>query len=113
MLVHYMRFDSMEQFLELAEPLEYVKTYDATGDTVIDVPGPGFIDVVGTLYDESTRRYEIDELTGEEEPVDNSATPLPGWHLNIVYRANQELLNHFFLSKSIPQQTPLFLGTKY
>lgn len=106
MLVHYMKFDSMEQFLELAEPLEYVKTYDATGDTVIDVPGPGFIDVVGTLYDESTRRYEIDELTGEEEPVDNSATPLPGWHLNIVYRANQELPESFLPFKIDPPTNP-------
>jgi len=106
-VVHYMKFDSMDQFLQLAEPLEYIKTYDETGDTVIDVPGAGFIDVVGTIYDESTRRYETDELTGDEEPVDNSAIPLSGWHLNIVYQGNQELPESFLPFKIDPPKSPV------
>ena len=103
---HYLRFQSKEQFVEIAKMVDHIRVSPITGDEVIDVPGKGFIDVVGRIIDVSTEKHHIHPVTGDEEIIEGSAEYFPGYHINIVYKEGQSLPKEFDPFVIDPPKTP-------
>lgn len=103
---HYLRFQSKEQFVEIAKMVDHIRVSPITGDEVIDVPGKGLIDVVGKIIDVSTEEHYIHPVTGDDEIVEGSAKCLPGYHVNIVYDEGQILPREFDSFVIDPPKSP-------
>jgi hypothetical protein len=66
----------------------YCKKDPITGDTVMDVPGPGHIDVAGYFYRPENQPESLNP-EGEMEPDPENIVWEPGFHLNVVFKGQE------------------------
>ena len=78
---YFFKFESREECYEVCRSVGYCFTDPVTGDTVMDVPGDGHIDVAGQFYDPEKQPQALSP-EGEMEPDPENFNWEPGIHLN-------------------------------
>lgn len=89
--VHYFKFPSREECYRLCTLVGYCKQDPITGDTVMDIPGPGHIDVAGQFY-RPEKQPDALSPEGEMEPDPENIIWEPGFHLNIVMKGEGNVI---------------------
>jgi hypothetical protein len=81
--VYYFKFENREECYEICRSVGYCFTDPVTGDTIMDVPGKGHIDVAGQFYDPDVQPLSASP-EGEMEPDFENYVWKEGFHLNVV-----------------------------
>ena len=84
---YFFKFESREECYKICRSVGYCFTDSVTGDTVMDVPGAGHIDVAGRFYDPENIIWES------------------GFHLNVVIKDEAEIPKEL-ISYQIEVKTP-------
>jgi len=83
--VYYFKFKNREECYSVCRAVGYCHTDSVTGDTFMDVPGDGHINVVGLLYDPDVQPM-IAGPEGTMEPDPENIVWKDGFHLNVVIK---------------------------
>lgn len=87
---YFFKFESRQECYEVCRSVGYCFTDPVTGDTIMDVPGDGHIDVAGQFYDPEKQPQALSP-EGEMEPDPERFVWEPGFHLNVVIKDDAEI----------------------
>lgn len=102
--IYFFKFESREECYKICRSVGYCFTDSVTGDTVMDVPGAGHIDVAGRFYDPEKQPMALSP-EGEMEPDTENYIWEPGFHLNVVIKDDAEIPKEL-ISYQIEVKTP-------
>lgn len=88
--IYYFKFQNREECYEICRSVGYCFTDPVTGDTIMDVPGDGHIDVAGQFYDPDVQPLS-DSPEGEMEPDFENYVWKEGFHLNVIIKDDSSI----------------------